>query len=120
VAVLGWLIIGILGGVASLASIALLALFVLLLDVFVLAKGPITTEYVTIVQLKGHWAESSAGAAGFTYVVRNQNGVTTDAHLPWAAEAGDRVRLRQHRSRILRLMVPVEAPILCPHDTACD
>jgi len=119
VALLGWPIIGIVGGLASLLSLALVALFVVLLDVFVLAKGPITTEYLTIVQPEGRWAEST-GRSGYTYVVRNEAGATSDAHLPWAAKAGDRVRLRQHRSKILGLMLPAEAPILCPGDAPCD
>jgi hypothetical protein len=116
----GWLIIGIVGGLASIASLAFMALLVFLLDVFVLAKGPITTEYLTIVERKGLWAESTAGTTGYIYVVRNQSGATSDAHLPWAAAAGDRVRLRQHRSRLLELMLPVEAPVLSPRDTACE
>jgi hypothetical protein len=106
--------------VASLVSLVLVALFVVLLDVFILAKGPITTEYLTIVQPKGRWAESSAGGSGYTYVVRNETGATSDAHLPWEANAGDRVRLRQHRSRILGLMLPAEAPILCRSDAPRD
>jgi hypothetical protein len=115
-----WPIIGIVGGVASLVSLFLVALLVVVLDVFVLAKGPVTTKYLTIVQPRGRWAESSAGETGYTYLVRNETGATTDAHLPWAAKPGDRVRLRQHRSMILGLMLPAEAPILCTSDSPCD
>jgi len=120
IALLGWPIIGLVGGLASIVSLALVALLVLLLDVFVLAKGPITTEYLSIVQPKGSWSESAAGATGYTYVVRNQSGHTSDAHLPWAAKPGDRVRLRQHQSALLGLMLPAEAPMLCSSDSPCE
>jgi hypothetical protein len=118
-ALLGWPLIAFVGGGASLASLAILALLVLILDVFVLAKGPVTTEYWTIVEAKGAWADSS-GATGYTYAVRKASGAVTDAHLPWRAKPGDRVRLRQHQSRILHLTLAAAAPILCSPDVPCE
>jgi len=116
---LGWPLIAIVGGGAALASLVILALLVLLLDVFVLAKGPVTTEYWTIVEAKGRWADST-GASGYRYLVRRSSGALTDAQLPWQATAGDRVRLRQHQTRILRLMIAAEAPLLCSAEVPCE
>jgi hypothetical protein len=118
-ALLGWPIIALIGGGASLVSLAVVALLVFVLDVFVLAKGPVSTEYVTVIEAKGRWS-TSTGASGYTYVVRNASGVVADAHLPWQANPGDRVRLRQHQSRVLHLTLPAEAPILCSHETPCE
>ncbi len=118
-ALLGWPLIALIGGGATLASLAILALLVLVLDVFVLAKGPITTEYWTIVDAKGRWSDSG-GASGYTYLVRRGNGAVTDAQLPWQAKAGDRVRFRRHETRILHLTIAADAPILCSADAACE
>jgi len=75
-ALLGWPLIAIIGGGATLASLVIAAVLVLVLDVFVLAKGPVTTEYWTIVQVQGRWAEST-GASGYRYLVRKGNGAVT-------------------------------------------
>jgi len=116
---LGWPLIAIVGGGATLASLVILALLVLVLDVFVLAKGPVTTEYWTVVEAQGRWAEST-GASGYRYLVRRGSGAATEAQLPWLAKPGDRVRLRQHQTRVLRVVIPAEAPVLCTPEVACE
>ena len=120
VAILGWSLISMIGGIATLVSVALVAILVFVLDVFVLAKGPIKTEYLTILRLKGSWSVPSDGQGGYTYEVRNQRGSIVDAQLPWAAEPGSHVRIRHHNTKLLGLVVPSEAPVLCPPDVPCD
>ena len=118
-ALLGWPIIAVLGGGATLVSLVMLAFLVLVLDVFVLAKGPVTTEYWTIVEARGQFA-TSLGDSGFRYLVRRDNGSVGEAQLTWRANAGDRVRVRQHQTRILRARIPAEAPVLCNPEAACE
>jgi len=118
-ALLGWPLIALLGGGATLASLVILAFLVLVLDVFVLAKGPVRTEYWTIVEVQGRWADST-GASGYRYLVRKEGGAVTEARLPWQAKPGERVRLRQHQTRILRVMIATEAPVLCSPEVACE
>ena len=100
-------------------SVVIVALLVLILDVFVLAKGPVTTEYWTVVEARGGWADST-GASGHRYLVRRSTGALTEAWLPWLANSGDRVRMRQHQTRILHLTIAAEAPILCSAGAACE
>lgn len=65
--VLGWTVISLVGGGAAVISLMLCGLLLLVLDVFVLAKGPATTEYLTIVRHTGGWAVPAAGEEGATY-----------------------------------------------------
>ena len=73
-----------------------------------------------MVQLSGQWSETATQSTGYSYIVRNQSGATSTVHVPWSAKEGDRVRIRQHRSRMLGLMLAAEAPELCPTDGTCD
>jgi hypothetical protein len=100
-------------------SLVITAVLVLMLDVFVLAWGPVATEYWTVVQANGRWTHST-GASGYRYLVRRSTGEVTDAQLPWPAKPGDRVRIRLHQTRILHLTTPAEASILCSAETACE
>ena len=117
--VFGWTIIAVLGGGATLVCLAVAGVLVLILDVFVLAKGPTRTEYLTIVARTGSW-ETSLGDSGGRYQVTNERGVTSEAQLPWEAEPGARIRVREHRTRILRLWIAAEAPELCSSSGVCS
>ena len=107
------------GGGATVAALLILALGIVVADVFVLEKTPAETSYFTIVRQKG--AASGAGAdSWYLYEMRNASGHLSDTQLPWAAEPGDRVRIRSGRTRILRLTMPTEAPVLCSRSHPCD
>ena len=118
-ALAGWPLIAVIGGGATLASLVLLALLVVIVDVFMLPQGPITTEYATIVETKHQYADST-GVTGYIYVVRWVGGTLTDVMLPLHAKPGDRVRIRLQRSRLLKLASAAETPVLCPSAGTCD
>ena len=118
-ALLGWPLIAVIGGGAVLASLAILAFLIVMVDMFMLAKGPITTEYSTIVETKHQYADST-GVTGYVYVVRGASGALTDVMLPLQAKPGDRVRIRLQRSRLLKLASAAEAPVLCPSAGPCE
>jgi len=117
--VIGWSVIAVLGGGATLAAFTLLAMLVLILDVFVLAKGPTRTQYLTIVARTGSWS-ASMGDRGGRYQVTDERGVMSEAQLPWSAEPGARIRVREHRTKILRLWIAAEAPALCSSSGVCS
>ena len=116
--VLGWSVIGIIGGGATVASLGILALVIVLADVFVLEKTPAQTRYLTIVRQKGMAA--GADADWYIYELRDAAGKLSDAQLPWAARPGDRVRIRSGRTLVLRLTIPTEGPVLCAAGHPCD
>jgi hypothetical protein len=116
---LGWSLIGLIGGGAAVASLLILALVIVIADVFVLETTPAQTDYLTIVRQKG----TTGGAGGeswYIYELRDASGKVSDGQLPWAAQPGDRVRIRSGRTRILRLTMPTEGPVLCSAAHPCD
>jgi hypothetical protein len=117
--VLGWSLIGLIGGGAILMSLVVVAVTVVVADTLVLAKTPAGTSYLTVVRMKGT-ASSGSDGASYIYELKNDNGAVSDAHLPWVAQPGDRIRIRNGRTRIFRLTLPMEAPVLCPADGPCD
>ena len=117
--VLGWSLIGLIGVGATIASLVILALVIIAADIFVLEKSPAQTSYLTVVRQKG-MAGGGDGDTWYTYEMRDAAGVVSDAQLPWAAQPGDRVRVRRGRTRILRLMMPTEGPVLCSAAQPCD
>ena len=76
------------------------------------------TSYLTIVRQKG--TASSGDDTWYLYEVRDADGAISDAQLPWVAQPNDRVRIRYGRTRVLRLTIPSEAPVLCSSATPCD
>ena len=118
VKVLGWGLIGLIGGGAAVASIAILALIIVIADVFVLERAPAATTYVTVVRQKG--TAASGQDSWYIYELRNAAGTVSDAQLPLVAQPGDRLRIRNERTRILRLTIAAEAPVLCSGAEKCD
>jgi hypothetical protein len=116
---LGWSLIGLIGGGATVASLLVLALIIVIADVFVLAKTPDKTSYLTIVRQKGV-ASSTGGDSWYIYELKDAGGKVSDAQLPWVAQPGDRVRIRSGRTRLLRLSIPIDGPVLCSVAHPCD
>ena len=116
---LGWSLIGLIGGGAAASSLLILALVIIIADVFVLEKTPAQTDYLTIVRQKGSTG-GGGGESGYIYELRDAGGRVSDAQLPWAAQPGDRVRIHSGRTRILRLTMPTEGPVLCSATHPCD
>lgn len=117
--VLGWGLIGLIGVGATVASLVLLATIVVVADTLVLAKTPVGTRYLTVVRQRGT-ATYGGGGELYIYEVKNAAGALSDAHLPWLARPGDRIRIREGRTRILRLTLPMEAPVLCQAAEPCE
>ena len=116
---LGWSLIGLIGGGATVASLLILALIIVIADVFVLDKTPEQPSYFTIVRQKGV-AGGAGGDTWYIYELKDAGGKVSDAHLPWVAQPGDRVRIRSGRTRLLRLTIPTEVPVLCSAAHPCN
>ena len=115
---LGWSLIGLVGGGATVASLLIAALGLFIADIFVLKKKPAEISYLTILRLKG--TATAGGEASYIYEVKNADGISSDAHLPWAASPGDRVRVKSGRTRIFHFSVPLEGPTLCRGNEPCE
>ena len=116
--VLGWSVIALIGGTATIASLVILLAILLVADVFVLEKTPVQTSYLTIVRQKG--LGSGGGGTWYIYQLKDDAGTISDMQLPWVAQPGDRLRVRTGRTRILRLTIPTEGPVLCSAAQPCE
>jgi hypothetical protein len=76
--VLGWSLIGLIGGAAAVASLLILALGIVIADVFVLEKTPAQTSYLTIVRQKGA-AGGTSGDDWYIYELRDAGGKVSEA-----------------------------------------